>query len=170
MESLNREQIRKVIGKFYKENYYAGKVYTFKHFSAMGLQKSLIYRVMQRYEEGRDAKHKSGAGRPSQKFPPKPAKRLVTVATGRVGVSQRKLALKFHVSQPYVNKVLAKHDVKYRKRRSCPRYAPGQAERAKSGASAFRRKDFSLFKPTQIEKRIYSKRLRFFGLFFWPVF
>ena len=135
MESLNREQIRKVIGKFYKENYYAGKVYTFKHFSAMGLQKSLIYRVMQRYEEGRDAKHKPGAGRPAQKLPPKQAKRLTTEATGRVGVSQRKLALKFNVSQPYVNKVLAKHNVKYRKRRSCPRYAPGQAERAKSGAT-----------------------------------
>ena len=101
----------------------------------MGLQKSLIYRVMQRYEEGRDAKHKPGAGRPAQKLPPKQAKQLATEAAGRVGVSQRKLALKFNVSQPYVNKGMAKHNVKCRKRRSCPRYAPGQAERAKSGAS-----------------------------------
>ena len=66
MEGLNREQVRKVIGKFYKENYYAGKVYNFRHYSTMRLKKSLIYRVMQRYEEGRDAKHKSGAGPPSE--------------------------------------------------------------------------------------------------------
>ena len=138
MESLNQEQVRKVIGKFNKDNYYAGKVYTFKHFSAMGLQKSLIYRVMQRYEEGRDAKHKSGAGRPSQKLPPKHIKRLATEATGRVGVSQRKLALKYNISQPYVNKVLAKHDVKYMKRRSCSRFAHSQAERATSGTSVLR--------------------------------
>ena len=150
MEGLNREQVRKVIGKFYKENYHAGKVYTFKHFSAMGLQKSLIYRVMQRYEEGRDAKHKSGAGRPSQKLPPKRVKRLVAEATGKVGVSQRKLATKFSISQPYVNKILAKHDVKYRKRWSCPRYTPGQAERAKSAASSLRRNFFSPSNPTQI--------------------
>ena len=92
MESLNREQVRTLIGRFYIQNYHAGKVFTFKHFSAMGIQKSLIYRVIQRYEEGSDAKHKSGAGRPTQKLPPKQARRLVAEATGRVGVSARKLA------------------------------------------------------------------------------
>ena len=87
----------------------------------MGLQKSMIYRVMQRYEEGRDAKHKPGAGRPSQKLPPKQFKRLVAESTGRVGVSQRKLASKYNISQSYVNKIFTEHYVKkYRKRRSCP--------------------------------------------------
>ena len=114
MEGLNREQVRKEIGRFYKENYHAGKVYTFKHFSAMGLQKSLIYRVMQRYEEGRDAKNKSGAGNYLLK---ELNDWLVAEATGKVGVSQRKLATKFSISQPYVNKILAKHDVKYKQRR-----------------------------------------------------
>ena len=60
------------------------------------------------------------------------------------------MALNFNVSQPYVNKVLAKHDVKYRKRRSCPRYAPGQAERAKSRAGDLRRNFFLPSKSTQI--------------------
>jgi hypothetical protein len=53
--------VRTLIGRFYIQNYHAGKVFTFKHFSAMGIKKSLIYRVIQRYEEGSDAKHKSGA-------------------------------------------------------------------------------------------------------------
>ena len=98
IEGLNPEQIRKVIGKFYKENYYAGKDFTFKHFLTIGLQKSVIYRVIQWYEEGIDAKHKSGAGRLYQKLPPKQAKWLIKEAMGRVGVSQRKLANKFNVS------------------------------------------------------------------------
>ena len=42
----------------------------------MEIQKPLIYRVIQRYEEGSDAKHKSGAGRPTQKLPPKQARQL----------------------------------------------------------------------------------------------
>ena len=71
-------------------------------------------------------------------MPPKQAKQLVTEVMGRVGVSQPKLTLKFNVSQPYVNKVLAKHDVKYRKRRSCSRFAHSQAERATSGTSDLR--------------------------------
>ena len=87
IESLNREQVRILIGRLSIQNYHAGKVFTFKHFSAMGIQKSLIYRVIQRYEEGSDAKHKSGAGRPTQKLPPKQARRLVADSTGRVGVS-----------------------------------------------------------------------------------
>ena len=74
IEGLNPEQVRKVIGKFYKENYYAGKDFTFKHFLTIGLQKSVIYRVMQWYEESIDAKHKSMELYDYQKLPPKQAK------------------------------------------------------------------------------------------------
>ena len=35
-----------------------------------------------------DAKHKSGAGRPTQKLPPNQARRLVAESTGRVAVSR----------------------------------------------------------------------------------
>ena len=51
------------------------------------------------YEEGSDAKHKSGAGRPTQKLPPKQARCLVDESTGRVGVSARKLASKYGISR-----------------------------------------------------------------------
>ena len=35
MESLNWEQVKTLIGRFYIQNYQAGKVFTFKHFSAI---------------------------------------------------------------------------------------------------------------------------------------
>ena len=52
MERINQEQVRTLIGRFYIHNYHTGKVFTFKHFSTIEIQKSLIYRVIQRYEEG----------------------------------------------------------------------------------------------------------------------
>ena len=49
---------------------------TFLHFSTMRLEKCLIYREMQLYEEGRVAKHMSGAGQPSENLLAKQAKDL----------------------------------------------------------------------------------------------
>jgi hypothetical protein len=53
--------------------------------------------VIQRYEEGSDAKHKSGAGRLTQKLPPKQARRLVAESTGRVGVSHKNWPLNMEI-------------------------------------------------------------------------
>ena len=99
LESLNREQVKTLIGRFYIQNYHAGKVFTFKHFWAMEIQKSLIHRAIHRCEEGSDAKHKSGAGRPTQKLPPKQDRRLVAESNGRVGVSKRKVAYQYGINR-----------------------------------------------------------------------
>ena len=99
--------------------------------------------MIQRYEEGSDAKHKSGAGRPTQKLPPKQARQLVPESTGRVGVSMQKLASKYGISPRYARKTLAKNGVTYRKRQPCPKNSPGQAERARATADDLRRNIFS---------------------------
>ena len=99
--------------------------------------------MIKRYEEGSDAKHRSGAGRHTQKLPPKQARRLVDVFTGRVGVSAQKLASKYGISPRYVRITLAKNGVTYRKRQPCPRYSPGQAERARAAAGDLIRNFFS---------------------------
>ena len=125
LESLNREQVKTLIGRLYIQNYHAGKVFTFKHFWAMEIQKSLIYRAIHRFEEGSDAKHKSGAWPPTQKLPPKQARCLLVESTGRVGFSTQKLASKYGISPGYVKKTLAKYGVVNRKHQPCPRYLPG---------------------------------------------
>lgn len=144
MEGLNEEQVRKMIGSFYTQNYYAGKTFTVKHFMAMGVSKATIYRTIQRYEEGGNAQRKVGSGPTAVKLTPAKVNRLLNDAVGKKGVSQRKLALKYKVDVAYVNRTLKKNQVNYRKRKSCPRYKPGQSERAKSAASSLRRDFFFL--------------------------
>ena len=94
LEGLKQEQVRALIGKFYIENWMKGKVYTIKHFKAMNIPKSTIYRVLQRYEEGTGSKRKSGSGRPAIKMTPTKKRMLIKEATHEVGATQRKLAKK----------------------------------------------------------------------------
>ena len=58
---MKLEDVQKLIGSFYKKNYHSYKVFTLKHFLAMGVSKSTIYRTIQRYEEGIDEKRKVGS-------------------------------------------------------------------------------------------------------------
>ena len=58
MEDMKQEDVQKLIGSFYKKNYHSGKVFTLKHFLAIGVLKSTIHRTIQRYEEGIDEKRK----------------------------------------------------------------------------------------------------------------
>ena len=70
MEDMKEEDVRKLIGSFYKKNHHSDKVFTLKYFLAMGVSKSTIYRTIQRYEEGIDEKRKIGSGRKAEKLPP----------------------------------------------------------------------------------------------------
>ena len=44
---MKLEDVQKLIGSFYKKNYHSYKVFTLKHFLAMGVSKSTIYRTIQ---------------------------------------------------------------------------------------------------------------------------
>ena len=44
MESLKQEQVRNMIGNFFKESWTKGKVHTVKHFKAMGIEQNTLYR------------------------------------------------------------------------------------------------------------------------------
>ena len=65
---MKLEDVQKLIGSFYKKNYHSYKVFTLKHFFAMGVSKSTIYRTIQRYEEGIDEKKKVGSGWKAEKM------------------------------------------------------------------------------------------------------
>ena len=82
---------------------------------------------------------------PTQKLPPRQARHLIAEITGRVGVSTQKLASKYGISPGYVRKILVKNGVIYRKRQPCPRYSPGQAERAGTAADDLIRNFFVNF-------------------------
>ena len=69
-------------------------------------------------------------------------KRLINDSVQKKGVSLRKLASKYKISKSYVHKAIQENNVNYRKRKLCPRYTPGQAERAKTTTSALCRDFF----------------------------
>ena len=142
LEGLKQEQARALIGKFYMENWMQGKVYTIKHFKAMNIPKSTIYRVLQRYEEGTGSKRKSGSGRPAIKMTNTKKRMLIKEATHKVGATQRKLAKKYDISVAMVNNILKKNQIKYSKRKTAPKYYPGQQERAQKAIRKLRRDFF----------------------------
>ena len=60
----------------------------------------------------------------------------------RKGVSQRRLGSKFGIPKESVLNILADAHVKYYKKKVCPKYAPGQAERAKKACGDLQRDFF----------------------------
>ena len=103
---MKLEDVQKLIGSFCKKNYHSYKVFTLKHFLAMGVSKSTIYRTIQRYEEGIDEKRKVGSCRKAKKLPPLKEKRLVEHTAMRKGVTVRKLASKYNISKSFAAEVL----------------------------------------------------------------
>ena len=104
---MKLEDVQKLIGSFYKKNYHSYKVFfTLKHFLAMGVSKSTIYRTIQRYEEGIDEKRKVGSCQKAEKLPPLKEKRLVEHTAMRKGVTVRKLASKYNISKSFAAEVL----------------------------------------------------------------
>ena len=64
MERLKPEAQRQIISDFYQKNVAKGKPYTVKHFRAMGLKKTQIYRVMKLVDSGEAVDQKKGQGCP----------------------------------------------------------------------------------------------------------
>ena len=106
LEGLKQEQVRALIGKLYIENWMNGKVYIIKHFKAINIPKSTIYRVLQRFEEGTGSKRKCSSGRPAIKMTPTKKRMLIKEATHKVGATQLKLAKKYYISVAMVNNIL----------------------------------------------------------------
>jgi len=120
MEDLKEKDVRSLIGSFYETHHDKGKKYTVKHFREMDVPQSTIYSVMKRFDDGGTAARKSGSGRVATKLPSAAKKRLLKAVNGKDKMSQRKLASKFNVSQPYVSHVLKEGGVKYYKKKKSP--------------------------------------------------
>lgn len=67
---------------------------------------------------------------------------MIREATNKVGATQRKLAKKYDISVAMVNNILKKNHIKYFKRKSVPKYYPGQQERAQKAVRKLRRDFF----------------------------
>lgn len=147
MDELNQRDRRKLIGKFYSDNREKGKPFTVNHFKIMGVCAKTIYNVMNRVDEGQPMERKPGSGRKPVKMPKKGIKKLVSRFNNKKGVSQRKEARKYNISQPYVCKILKKEGINYYKREKAPKSSEKQEIVQKERLSKLRRT--SHFKPSE---------------------
>lgn len=69
--------------------------------------------------------------------------KLLLSAKDKVGVSQRRLARKYHVSQPTIHRILKKNNLILRKRKRTPKYTEKQLEKIPKCCRALRRKHFT---------------------------
>jgi len=110
-----------------------------KHFRVENIPRSTIYRIIKRFEHGLPCEDKPRKGRPC-KLNKKKQEKLKESTENRIGVSQRKLSLKFKVSRSCIRRNLTKLGLKYHKRQRAPQYNSQQLEQMPSKCRKLRRK------------------------------
>ena len=96
---------------------------------------------MKRYESGLPCEDKPRQGHPA-KLNKQQLQKLKGSAENRVGTSQRKLAKKFKISRPCIQRSLKKNSLKYYKRHRAPKYSQKQLEQIPAKCRKLRR-DFT---------------------------
>ena len=102
------------------------KIEIVKHFQMENIPCSTIYSIIKRCENGLPIEDKSRTGRPAKMHHEQ--QKLKKCAENRVGVSQRKLAMKFSVYRSCVRRNNEKVGLRSQKRQRAPKYSPKQLE------------------------------------------
>ncbi|CAF0962944.1 unnamed protein product [Rotaria magnacalcarata] len=109
-----------------------------KHFQVEGISRTTIYRIIKRYKSGVPCEDKPRKGRPP-KLNQNQRQKLKESVENRVGVSQRKLALKFKVPKTCIQENLKKMGLKHYRRQRAPKYTQQQREKLSSKCRKLRR-------------------------------
>ena len=150
MDHLKVAQRRHIIGQFFYKNYEHGISYTGKYFLAFGIARSTIYNITSTLKKRGNLNRKFGSGRKSVKMPKRSRRSLLCKICNKIGVSNRKIAWKFDISQSYDRKIIKENGVTYRIRKRVPDSKPEQELRAKSRCLKLRRDFFPPSSITQI--------------------
>ena len=87
----------------------------------MGLKRRRIYNVMGVIDQGQPITRRPESGGFNRKIDQRKTRSLVAAVSNKTGVSQRKLAHKFGVTQSCISKTLKRNAVLYFKRRKAPK-------------------------------------------------
>lgn len=126
-----RKRIYSLLGRMKKTD-------VVKHFQTEAVPRRTIYNIIKRYESGLPCEDKPRQGRPV-KLNKQQLQKLKNEAENRVGTSQRKLAKKFKVSRPCIQRSLKKIGLKYYKRQRAPKYTEKQLEQIPKKCRKLRR-------------------------------
>ena len=142
MDHLKVAQWRHIIGQFFHKNSEHVISYTVKHFLAFGIARSTIYNIISTLKKRGNLNRKFGSGSKSVKMPKRARRSLLCKICNKIGVSTRRIARKFDISQSYVRKIIKENGVTYRKRKLVPDSKPEQELREKSRCLKLRRDFF----------------------------
>ena len=108
MEVLSIQLRQNVFGQLYQESMEKGKPCTITHFVAMRIPRRTIYRILEVMERTWSTEGVAGSGPPAFELPHAARKRLAKAASNKVGITARKLCMKYGVASSFVTKVLKK--------------------------------------------------------------
>ena len=120
MENVSKQDRREIIGLFYQTHVALGKKGVVRHFEEMGVSRRTIYSILNRVDNQITLKRKPGSGGHNVKMDKNKSQRLIRLVNNKTGVSQRKLADTFGVTQATVSNTLKKHSIRYYKRKTAP--------------------------------------------------
>lgn len=116
-----QELIRNRVYNFYILHNNMPKIFTVKHFALENIARSTVYDIIKRAECDSGPNRSIGSGRKPIKMSNKKVTMLSKLVNNRRGVSQRRLAKKFHCSQSLISKTLkAKTSITFNKRKKIP--------------------------------------------------
>jgi arginine repressor len=131
---VGRENLRQAVKNIFVKNPNSTKSDIVKHFVKQGYARSTIFKTINRLSTSSSTKNKTRTGRPSLWTATK-RKVLKRLTNNRKGVSQRKIARKFDVTQANISKQLSKMKIECRKREKTPKYTEKQQENARENWS-----------------------------------
>ena len=127
-KKTNKEEaLRKRVYAFLNLHPEADKSFVVNHFRIEQVPKSTVYDILKRRENKIGAERQSGTGRPAVKMPTTKVNQLVKRINHKDGISQRRLATQYGVSQSYISQIINKKtSVRYRKKKKAPKRTAAQ--------------------------------------------
>lgn len=127
-----RERVFRMLGQRQKSE-------VISHFKSENVPVSTIYRWIKRWESGISAENLPKTGRPPV-LHVREQRNVAKFAQNKVGVSQRKLAIKYNVSRGCIRNILKKHNIERFKRQKAPKYSQKQLEEIPKKCRKLRKK------------------------------
>ena len=90
MAVYNKQHMHELVANFWSEHQEQGKSYTLNSFKELGVPRSTVYRIINKFQTHRSVKRLPGSGRPCKRMNLAKQRQLVRAASNKVGVSQRK--------------------------------------------------------------------------------
>lgn len=141
LEGKNEQQRRDTIGKFFMQHWRLGKSATVRHFVRKGMNRQVVYRILGRLEVNGNVHRKRRPLGITSTIPKKVRCKIRKQMKHRIGMSQRKMARKYKISQSSVKNIIKEGDLKFYKRRNIADVSEKQAKKIKTSCSKLR-KDF----------------------------